>query len=244
MREQLDPERSVFDSIADGAEFVTIGGARKHVIGYLQDFLFPPDRAKTPVAALSGGERNRLLLARLFTRTFNVLVLDEPTNDLDIETLDLLEELLLEFSGTLLVVSHDRAFLDAVVTSTLVFEGGGMVGEYAGGYSDWVRQRRPPPEAAPVPANLPKREAPAPQPAKAKPRRLTFKETAELAALPDRIDALERERAALYASLADPAVLRDGSAVVAARSRLIAVEAELTELTERWETLETIAGQT
>ena len=244
MREQLDPEKSVFDSIADGAEFVEIGAARKHVIGYLQDFLFPPDRVRTPVAALSGGERNRLLLARLFTRSFNVLVLDEPTNDLDIETLDLLEELLLEFAGTLLVVSHDRAFLDAVVTSTLVFEGGGMVGEYVGGYSDWVRQRKPP--AAPAPAaNPPKKPALAPAPAttKAKPRRLTFKEAAELAALPDRIDALERERAALYVSLSDPTVLRDGSAVVAVRSRLATVETELTELTDRWETLETIAAQ-
>jgi len=241
MREQLDPGRSVFDSIADGAEFVTIGTSRKHVIGYLQDFLFPPDRARTPVAALSGGERNRLLLARLFTRTFNVLVLDEPTNDLDIETLDLLEELLLEFSGTLLVVSHDRAFLDAVVTSTLVFEGGGNVGEYVGGYSDWVRQRKPRAAAPTQPA--PKRQPPPLPTAKAKPRRLTFKEAAELAGLPDRIDALERERAALYMSLSDPAVLRDGSAVVAGRSRLAAVEAELTESTERWETLETIAAQ-
>jgi ATP-binding cassette subfamily F protein uup len=242
LRDQLDPEQSVFDSIADGAEFVTIGAGRKHVVGYLQDFLFPPERAQTPVAALSGGERNRLLLARLFTRTFNVLVLDEPTNDLDIETLDLLEELLLDFSGTLLVVSHDRAFLDAVATSTLVFEGGGTVGEYVGGYSDWVRQRKPP-AAAPVPANPPKREPPPPQTPKAKPRRLTFKETAELAGLPDRIDALERERDALYVSLSDPAVLRDGPAVVAARSRLAAVEAELTELTDRWEALETIAAQ-
>jgi ATP-binding cassette subfamily F protein uup len=242
MREQLDPEKSVFDSIADGAEFVEIGATRKHVTGYLQDFLFPPDRVRTPVAALSGGERNRLLLARLFTRTFNVLVLDEPTNDLDIETLDLLEELLLEFSGTLLVVSHDRAFLDAVVTSTLVFEGGGTVGEYVGGYSDWVRQRKPPAVAAP-PTPSPKRQAPMPPTPKAKPRRLTFKETAELSALPDRIDVLERERDALYLSLADPAVLRDGSAVVAARSRLVALEAEIIELTERWETLETIAAQ-
>jgi len=232
----------VFDSIADGAEFVAIGTSRKHVIGYLQDFLFPPDRARTPVAALSGGERNRLLLARLFTRTFNVLVLDEPTNDLDIETLDLLEELLLEFSGTLLVVSHDRAFLDAVVTSTLVFEGGGTVGEYVGGYSDWVRQRKPP-VVAPAPAAPPKQQAPAPQTTKAKPRRLTFKEAAELAGLPDRIDALERERAALYVSLSDPAVLRDGSAVVAARSRLVTAETEITELTERWESLETIAAE-
>ena len=242
MREQLDPERSVFDSIADGAEFVEIGAVRKHVIGYLQDFLFPPDRVRTPVAALSGGERNRLLLARLFTRSFNVLVLDEPTNDLDIETLDLLEELLLDFSGTLLVVSHDRAFLDAVVTSTLVFEGGGTVGEYVGGYRDWVRQGKPPAVVAAA-SNPPKRQAPPPPAPKARPRRLTFKEASELAALPDRIEALERELAALYVSLSDPAVLRDGSAVVAARSRLVTVEAEITELTERWESLETIAAQ-
>jgi len=239
MREQLDPERSVFDSIADGAEFVEIGTVRKHVMGYLQGFLFPPERVRTPVAALSGGERNRLLLARLFRRSFNVLVLDEPTNDLDIETLDLLEELLLEFSGTLLVVSHDRAFLDAVVTSTLVFEGGGTVGEYVGGYSDWVRQRK----QAAAPTNPPKRPAPAPPTPRARPRRLTFKEMTELADLPDRIDALERERATLYLSLADPAVLRDGSAVAALRLRLAALEAEITGLTERWETLETIATQ-
>src|SRR6478672_5928574 len=144
LREQLDPEQSVFDSIADGADFVDVNGNRKHVTGYLQDFLFPPDRARTPIKALSGGERNRLLLARLFTRSFNFLVLDEPTNDLDIETLDLLEELLLDFSGTLLLVSHDRAFLDNVVTSTLILEGGGRVGEFVGGYTDWVRQRTPP----------------------------------------------------------------------------------------------------
>ncbi|HTE45121.1 MAG TPA: ATP-binding cassette domain-containing protein, partial [Gemmatimonadaceae bacterium] len=143
LRDTLDPERTVFDSIADGADFIEIRGARKHVLGYLQDFLFSPDRARTPVRALSGGERNRLLLARLFTRSFNLLVLDEPTNDLDIETLDLLEELLLEFPGTLLVVSHDRSFLDNVVTSTLVLEGGGKVGEYVGGYADWMRQRKP-----------------------------------------------------------------------------------------------------
>src|SRR5205085_7239086 len=176
----------------------------------------PPDRARTPVAALSGGERNRLLLARLFTRSFNLLVLDEPTNDLDIETLDLLEERLLEFAGTLLVVSHDRAFLDNVVTSTLVLEGGGTVGEFVGGYSDWVRQRKP---RADAPSNTPQSpRAPlvAPVASKApKKRRLTFKETSELAGLPDRIDALERERDMLYASLGDAAMLRDGQAVVA-----------------------------
>jgi ATP-binding cassette subfamily F protein uup len=241
LREQLDPERSVFDSIADGAEFIEIGSARKHVLGYLQDFLFPADRARTPVAALSGGERNRLLLARLFTRSFNLLVLDEPTNDLDIETLDLLEELLLEFTGTLLVVSHDRAFLDNVVTSTLVLEGGGVVGEYVGGYTDWVRQRKQPA----TPASQPRRATTSqPAPTKAtKKRRLSFKETSELAALPNRIDALEREREMIYASLGDSAVLRDGSAVVAAKARLAALEVEIAELIQRWETLELIAGE-
>ena len=241
MRDQLDPERTVFESIADGADFIEIGSARKHVLGYLQDFLFAPDRARTPVAALSGGERNRLLLARLFTRSFNVLVLDEPTNDLDIETLDLLEELLVEFSGTLVVVSHDRAFLDNVVTSTLVLEGGGSVGEYAGGYTDWVRQRPRQAVAAP-PASPAKQPAPPPTPT-AKKRRLSYKETGELAGLPDRIDALERERETVYASLSDPAVLRDGSAVVAARSRLASLEAEIAELIRRWEALETIAAE-
>jgi ATP-binding cassette subfamily F protein uup len=241
LREQLDPERTVFESIADGADFVEIGGNRKHVSGYLQDFLFSPDRHRTPIRALSGGERNRLLLARLFTRTFNLLVLDEPTNDLDIETLDLLEELLLEFSGTLLVVSHDRAFLDNVVTSTLVLEGGGRVGEYVGGYSDWVRQRKPEP-AAPLAAPAPARRATPPQKVEKK-RRLTFRETKELADLPDRIDALERDREAAYASLADPALLRDGAAVTATRARLAGIEAEIGELTVRWETLETIASE-
>ncbi|MEP6732653.1 MAG: ATP-binding cassette domain-containing protein, partial [bacterium] len=237
LREQLDPERSVFDSIADGADWIDVGGARKHVLSYLQDFLFSPDRARTPVRALSGGERNRLLLARLFTRSFNLLVLDEPTNDLDIETLDLLEELLLDFSGTLLVVSHDRAFLDNVVTSTLVFEGGGRVGEYVGGYSDWVRQRK----FAEVAAAPPKRvAAQAPAVKATKKRRLTFKETTELASLPDRIDAHERERGVVYLSLADPALLRDGAAVAAARARLAALEAEIAVMTARWEELETI----
>jgi ABC transport system ATP-binding/permease protein len=243
LREQLDPERSVFDSVADGADFVEIGGARKHVAGYLQDFLFPPDRIRTPVRALSGGERNRLLLARLFTRTFNLLVLDEPTNDLDIETLDLLEEMLIAYSGTLLLVSHDREFLDNVVTSTLVFEGGGRIGEYAGGYSDWVRQRAAPSVAAPAAVRAPATRVPATPAAAPKKRRLSFTETSELAALPERIDALEREREQLYVTLTDPAVLRNGTAVTEARSRLGALEVEIAELTERWEALETIAAE-
>jgi ATP-binding cassette subfamily F protein uup len=237
LREQLDPEASVFESIADGADWIDLGGNRKHVLSYLQDFLFSPERSRTPVRALSGGERNRLLLARLFTRSFNLLVLDEPTNDLDMETLDLLEDLLLEFSGTLLLVSHDRAFLDNVVTSTYVFEGGGQVGEYVGGYSDWVRQRRQPEPAVPKKAPAP----PTPRAAKAKQRKLSMKESAELADLPDRIDALERARDAAYLSLSDPAVVRDASAMAEARARLSAVEAEIATAVARWEELETLA---
>jgi len=243
LREELDPDRTVFDSIAGGAELVEVGAMQKHVLGYLQDFLFPPERARTPVGALSGGERNRLLLARLFTRSFNFLVLDEPTNDLDIETLDLLEELLLEFSGTLLVVSHDREFLDHVATSTLVLEGGGRVGEYVGGYSDWVRQRaaaEPAHEDTAAPSQ--KRTVKSPPPRTERKRKLTFKETSELAELPDAIDALEREREELYSSLADPAMLRDGTAVSSATARLTAIESEITERLARWEELETIAA--
>jgi ATP-binding cassette subfamily F protein uup len=181
-----------------------------------------------------------LLLARLFTRTFNVLVLDEPTNDLDIETLDLLEELLLEFSGTLIVVSHDRAFLDNVVTSTLVFEGEGRIAEYAGGYRDWLRQRQP--SDVGQPATPRRTAAAAPVPRGEKKRRLSFKESAELTALPDRIEAHERERELLYASLSDSALVRDGSAAVGAKARLAAIEREIEAMLARWEELETIAA--
>jgi ATP-binding cassette subfamily F protein uup len=248
LREQLDPDRTVFDSVADGGEWVQVGGERRHVHGYLQDFLFAPDRARTPVRALSGGERNRLLLARLFTRAFNLLVLDEPTNDLDLETLDLLEALLADFGGTLLVVSHDREFLDHVVTSTLVLEGGGRVGEYAGGYTDWLRQRRPAAEdgangaGAPRPSAA-KAAAPPAAPRRDRKRGLSFKDARELEQLPDRIDALEREREGVYASLADPAVLRDGAAAAAARARLAALDAEVEAMTARWEALETLAAE-
>jgi ATP-binding cassette subfamily F protein uup len=238
-RDQLDGDRSVFDSIADGMDFIEVVGNRMHVNGYLQNFLFAPDRARTPVRALSGGERNRLLLARLFTRHFNVLVLDEPTNDLDIETLDLLEEMLTDFAGTLLVVSHDRAFLDNVVTSTLVFEGGGRVNEYVGGYGDWVRQRR----VAAVVVAPTKRVDSAAMPKGAKKKRLTFNEQKELHALPDRIDALEQERSTVYASLSDPAFTRDGNALLAATARLAALEKDIGVATERWEMLETLATE-
>ncbi|MCC6431203.1 MAG: ATP-binding cassette domain-containing protein, partial [Gemmatimonadaceae bacterium] len=241
LREQLDPERSVFDSIADGAQTIRLLGNERHVNGYLQDFLFGPERARTPVKALSGGERNRLLLARLFTRAFNLLVMDEPTNDLDIDTLDLLEARLVEYGGTLLVVSHDREFLDHVVTSTLVLEGKGRVGEYVGGYTDWVRQR-PAPITAPA---APAKAAPvaAKTPAPEKKRRLTFNEQAELATLPDRIDVAEQAREAILAQLADPAVLRDGLAAVAAHARLTEIDAQLATLLARWEALETQAAE-
>ncbi len=248
LREQLDPEQTVVNSIGDGTEFIEINGMRKHVLGYLQDFLFSPERARTPVRVLSGGERNRLLLARLFTQRFNVLVLDEPTNDLDIETLDLLEDLLLNLKATLLVVSHDRAFLDNVVTSTLVMEGGGHVGEYVGGYSDWARQRQAAASAASLAsatrASKAPAAAPAPKATKAgKVRRLSFKEQQELAALPEQIDARETEKLQLFATLADPMVLRDGAAVATARTQLAVVEQALAQLTGRWEALETIAAE-
>ncbi len=247
LREQLDPEQTVFESIGDGSEWVLIGQERRHVHGYLQDFLFSPERARTPIRALSGGERNRLLLARLFTRRFNVLVLDEPTNDLDMETLDVLESLLLGFGGTLLLVSHDREFLDTVVTSTLVFEGGGRVVEYAGGYSDWLRQRPAP--ATPVAsgarvsdtasAAIPASRSTA-VPSGERKRKLTFRESAELDGLPDRITAAEEERDHCYALLADPAVLREGPRVVALQAKAAALEQELLAMMERWEALESL----
>ena len=241
LREQLDEDRSVQDNIADGADHVTINGNRRHVLGYLQDFLFSAERARTPVRVLSGGERNRLLLARLFTRSFNLLVMDEPTNDLDIETLELLEGLLVEYSGTLLLVSHDRAFLDDVVTSTLVLEGDGRVGEYVGGYEDWRRQTagRQPREQKPVRAE-PVKPRTSSSPAR---RKLSYRDQRELDQLPGRIEALEAEQTALHASLADPALYRgDPSAVVAARARLEAVEREIAVLLERWEALAEIAA--
>ena len=241
MREQLDPDRSVFDSIGDGAEFIEVGGEEKHVLGYLQDFLFSPDRARAPVAALSGGERNRLLLARLFTRPFNLLVLDEPTNDLDLETLSLLEELLIDFSGTLILVSHDREFLDNVVTSTLVFEGGGRVGEYAGGYTDWLRQRKIPEQGGTRPST-PSKNAVATAPRLPQKRRLTFRESSELATIAERIDEKEKEVERMYGSMTDPALLRDGAAAAAAKTKLEVLSAEIAELNERWEALETIAA--
>jgi ABC transport system ATP-binding/permease protein len=246
-REQLDPERTVADIVGEGNDVVTVNGQTRHVLGYLRDFLFPAERATSPVKALSGGERNRLLLARLFTRPANVLVLDEPTNDLDIETLELLEALLADWPGTLLLVSHDRVFLDHVVTSTLVFEGDGRVQEYVGGYDDWIRQARPTapgdqPVAAglrkPVAAGLQPRDTPAP-PAREALRRLSYNEQRELAQLPDRIAALDVEQSGLSARIAAPAFYREPpDAIAAALARLAEIDAELMTAYARWDELD------
>lgn len=241
-RAQLDPEARVVDCVGEGKETVTIGTQTKHVMGYLQDFLFEPARARSPVKSLSGGERARLLLAQLFSRPANVLVMDEPTNDLDIETLELLEELLLDYPGTLFLVSHDRAFLDNVVTSCLAFEGDGRVKEYIGGYSDWLRQRSPSPvarEAAPEKAATP---APKPEAKKtAAGKKLSYKDQRELEQLPARIEQLEQEQAQLQASLADPELYRrDAAAFKTIGARAKQVETDLAQAYVRWEQLEVL----
>jgi len=237
LRAQLDDEATLADTISQGSDFVEIGGQKKHVISYLGDFLFPPQRARAKVSSLSGGERNRLLLARLFTRPANVLVLDEPTNDLDIETLELLEELLLEYSGTLFLVSHDRTFLDNVVTSTIAFEGDGKLAEYAGGYEDWLRYRpRPETEAEK------KAAAAKPKPAQEKPAakiKLSFKESRELETLPGQIEALEQEQSALGAKLADGELYRaNPEEAKRLQARTAEIEEALLAALARWEELE------
>ncbi len=239
LRSRLDENATLADTVSQGNEYVEIGGARKHVIGYLEDFLFPPERARAPVSALSGGERNRLLLARLFSRPANVLVLDEPTNDLDIETLELLEALLQDYRGTLFLVSHDRAFLDNVVTQVIAFEGNGVLREYAGGYTDWQRQRVAHPENAPAPNKPPERKPPSRAPRSRPPSRLTFKETRELEAMPERIAGLEREQETITRELADPGLYRERpERVRELQERYAAVEDELMECLARWEELE------
>ncbi|WP_079433908.1 ATP-binding cassette domain-containing protein [Zoogloea sp. LCSB751] len=240
LRAQLDPEAPLTEVISPGSDYVEIAGHRTHVIGYLEDFLFSPQRARSPVKSLSGGERNRLLLARLFARPANVLVLDEPTNDLDIETLDLLEDLLAQYDGTVFLVSHDRAFLDNVVTQVIAAEGNGNWKEYAGGYEDWLRVRPAPevtkPASAPKPVP-PKKEEPTPQ--AAKPVKLSWKEQRELEALPDRIAALEEEQGSIQARLNDPATYRDAPQdVPTLNTRLQALEGEIEAAMLRWEELE------
>jgi ABC transport system ATP-binding/permease protein len=255
-RAALDEERSLRDNIADGGQIIPLGKGSRHVVGYLQDFLFSPEQINAPVRLLSGGERNRLLLARLFAAPSNVLVLDEPTNDLDMETLGLLEERLLTYQGTILLVSHDRAFLNNVVTSTLVFEDDGKLREYAGGYDDWVRQRaangaaaapapKAPAEAAAPNATAPAGTAPSagptPRPTK---RKLSYKENKELEALPEKIETLERERAEIAAAISSPEFYADGdnSRVMAAHQRLEALQADLDAAYARWEELEEITS--
>ncbi|HUP41313.1 MAG TPA: ATP-binding cassette domain-containing protein [Vicinamibacterales bacterium] len=257
-REQLDPERTVFDTVGEGNDTVTVNGKTQHVHGYLRDFLFPPERALSPVKALSGGERNRLLLARLLTRPMNVLVLDEPTNDLDIETLELLESYLVDWPGTLLLVSHDRAFIDHVVTSTLVFEGEGKVQEYVGGYEDWLRQRNTNKTPAKQPASgavgldrdavgldrdalgldrdavgLDFSRAPA------KKKKLSFKEKREIEDLPKTIEQMESEQEALHAKIASPEFYKEPpDAIARALARIDELKGSLHDAYARWNELD------
>ena len=242
LREQLDPERSVADTVSDGSDWVDAGGAPRHVLGYLGDFLFPPRRANSPVKMLSGGERNRLLLARLFARPANVLVLDEPANDLDIESLELLEQTLQDYAGTLLLVSHDRAFLDNVVTQTLAAEGAGLWREYVGGYSDWLAQR---PAAAPAaePRGLKKAAdhvlAPAAGPAR-RLAKLSYREQRELDSLPRDIEALEAEQRAVAERMSAAGYyVQDARKIKQDQQRADEIESLLMEKLCRWEALET-----
>lgn len=233
-RSLLDEEKTVQENIGEGTSQIIIDGKPRHVIGYLQDFLFSPDRARTPVKALSGGERNRLVLAKLFSKPSNMLVMDEPTNDLDSETLDLLEELLVDYSGTILLVSHDRAFLNNVVTSSIVFEKGGL-NEYVGGYDDWLCQR--PADIEAKAEKTPKQE----KPKKERAAKLSYKEERELKELPGKIEALEAEQQALYAKMSDPDFYRQGGQAAAeAKTRVDEIEAELKEMYLRWEELEAV----
>ncbi|MBF0484395.1 MAG: ATP-binding cassette domain-containing protein [Candidatus Omnitrophica bacterium] len=238
LREQIDEEKTVAQNVCESGDNVIIDGRPRHIIGYLQDFLFAPDRARTPVKVLSGGERNRLLLARLFTKPSNLLVMDEPTNDLDMETLELLEELLVDYSGTLLLVSHDRAFLNNVVTSTMVMEGNGLINEYVGGYDDWLKQSQAPEK------NEPKLEIKAEPKVKAgeKPvilKKLSYKEEKELETLPAKIEELEAKREAFYEKMAEPEFFKQNAVKISeAKLQLENIEDELLAAFQRWEFLE------
>jgi len=251
LRSQFNEEDTAVEIIGAGKEFITIDGQAKHVIGYLQDFLFTPDRARQPVRSLSGGERARLILAQLFSTPSNVMVLDEPTNDLDIETLELLEEKLMAYQGTLILVSHDREFLNQIVTRCLVFEGNGVVGDYVGGYDDWLRQRTTDPWANVGKTNTPNAAPPAPtavaQPTVAateptpvkKTKKLGYKEQRELEMLPALIEKLETEQEALVAKIGDPDFYQqEANIVTAAQARMVDLENELLKAYARWEELD------
>jgi ATP-binding cassette subfamily F protein uup len=236
-RAQLDQQGTVIDNLADGRQFIELGGQQRHVISYLQDFLFAPERCQTPVKALSGGERNRLLLAKLFSKPSNLLVLDEPTNDLDMDTLDLLEERLLEYAGTVLLVSHDRAFLDRVVTASLVFEGNASVNEYVGGYSDWLRQRKAEPQT--YKKDVKRTDKPAKN--TTHPQKLSYKDQRELEQLPQQIEKLESIIDCLHQRMAEPDFYqRSGEEIATEKQQLADTEAELQRCYRRWEELEQI----
>lgn len=236
LRAQLDETKTLQENVVEKGDTVTVDGKPRHIIAYLQDFLFTPTQARAPITALSGGERNRLLLAKLFTRPSNVLVLDEPTNDLDVETLELLEAMLVDYQGTVLIVSHDRTFLDNVAASTLVFEGKGRVQEYVGGYEDWMKQRTPEKEAAPERLKKGK-----PKSVATGPRKLTFKEKRELEALPGLIEALETEKRDLFSTLSNPELYKTaGPDVARFQARLGELEDELEKAYTRWELLENL----
>jgi ABC transport system ATP-binding/permease protein len=244
-RAQLNDALNALDNVAEGREYIELNGQRKHIIGYLQDFLFSPERARAPITRLSGGERNRLLLAKLFAQPSNLLVMDEPTNDLDVETLELLEELLTEYKGTLLLVSHDREFLDNVVSSTLVLEGEGSVGEYVGGYSDWLRQkpsgRRPVENTAAAAAAEASKPAGilAPAASDKSKRKLSYKDSRELEQLPARIEQLEADLAARAEAMNDPSFFQqENAAIQRANDALAKVQAELDLAYARWAELE------
>jgi ATP-binding cassette subfamily F protein uup len=245
-REQLDPERTVAETVGDGNDTVTVNGRSRHVNGYLRDFLFAPERARSPVKALSGGERNRLLLARLFTRPANLLVLDEPTNDLDLETLELLESQLVEWSGTLLLVSHDRSFLDNVVTSTMVFDGDGQIREYVGGYDEWERQRDALRETGTAAADSPSaaqtRDRRRSNGGASQSGRLSYKERREFDELPASIEALEAEQRELTSALESPDFYKEAASTIEqVLARLDEIRARLDALYERWDALDSRA---
>ena len=235
LRSQLDEEVSVVDNVGQGSDFVEIGGSRKHIMGYLQDFLFTPERARTPVKALSGGERNRLLLAKLFTQPANLLVMDEPTNDLDAETLDLLEDLLMNYHGTLLLVSHDRAFLNNVATSTIVFDDDGQVREYVGGYDDWMQQR----QLSKTTTVTKEKSTPKPVKSSGKKTSLTYQEQLDLEALPKQIEAMELKQAELHDKVSQADFYQQAAdKVTAVQDQLTQLEEELELAYDRWQQLE------
>ena len=240
MREQLDEDKTVAENINGASETIIINGKPRHILGYLRDFLFAPERARTRVKVLSGGERNRLFLARLFSKPSNVLVMDEPTNDLDIETLELLEELLLDYPGTLLLVSHDRAFLNNVVTSTIVLEGDGIINEYPGGYDDWLSQRQPIPK--PEPPTIKAKKDPEKKVKPIVPRKLNLKEQQELDKLPLKIEKLEEEQKTLYSLFADFSFYqRDPAEISQSKVRSAFLSEELQKAYERWDYLAELA---